>query len=104
VPRGVTVGVGVHNGEELIVAKVMAGEHGAEVDGDLGLGYTCLVKKSCLLTRLPQMGVFDSEVIVHWSQVFVHCLVPCPSSPFIENYITRRVHMSCSWVKNVVGL
>jgi hypothetical protein len=51
-----------------------------------------------------EVNVLDSEVIVRWSRAVFHCLVPCPSSPFVEYYIARRAYTLCHRVENVVGL
>jgi hypothetical protein len=50
------------------------------------------------------VDVLDGEVVVRRSRAVVHRLVPCPSSPFVEHYITRRAYTLCFLVKDVVGL
>jgi hypothetical protein len=50
------------------------------------------------------VDVLDGEVVVRQSRAVVHRFVPCPSSPFVEYYVTRRAYTLCLWVKNAVGL
>jgi hypothetical protein len=51
-----------------------------------------------------EVDVLDDEVVIRRSRAIVHRFVPCPSSPFVEHYVTCRVHTLCPWVKNAVGL
>jgi hypothetical protein len=50
------------------------------------------------------VDVLDGEVVVRQSRAVIHRFVPCPSSPFVEHYVTRQARTLCSWVKNAVGL
>jgi hypothetical protein len=50
------------------------------------------------------VDVLDGEVVVRQSRAVIHRFVLCPSSPFVEHYVTRQAHTLCPWVKNVVGL
>jgi hypothetical protein len=50
------------------------------------------------------VDVLDSEVVVRRSRAVIHCIVPCPSSSFVEHYVTCRAHTLHLWVKNAVGL
>ena len=51
-----------------------------------------------------EVDILDSEVVVRRSRAIVHCLVPHPSSPFVEHNIVRRAHTLCLWVEDAVGL
>jgi hypothetical protein len=50
------------------------------------------------------VDVLDGEVVVRQSRAVIHRFVPCPSSPFVEHYVTHCAHTLCPWVKNAVGL
>jgi hypothetical protein len=54
--------------------------------------------------KVDILDILDGEVVMRQSQAIVHRFVSCPSSPFVEHYVMRRVHTLCPWVKNVVGL
>jgi hypothetical protein len=60
-----------------------------------GLGLTCSVEENCLLPSSLKVGVLDGKFIVRQSRVIVHRFVPCPSSPFVEHYVMRRMHTLC---------
>jgi hypothetical protein len=69
-----------------------------------GLGRHVRWKRAAYSPSSLEVDVLDGEVVVRRSQAVVHRFVPCPSSPFVEHYVTCRAHTLCPWVKNAVGL
>ncbi|RLN13108.1 hypothetical protein C2845_PM09G13320 [Panicum miliaceum] len=113
VPGGVAGGAGVRGvagcggiGEEVIAVEVVARERaaaeiaGAGVGGDSGTRCGGAAYSPSSL----EVDVLDSEVFVRRCRAVVHCLVPCPSSPFVKHYVARRAHTLCLRVENAVDL
>jgi hypothetical protein len=110
VPGGVAADAGVHGvagygggGEDLVAAEVVAGERGTEVGGDSGTGVDMLSGRELPTPPAPLKWTYSTVKLSYVGVEPSSTAVPCPSSPFVEHYVTRRVHMLCPWVKNAVG-
>jgi hypothetical protein len=111
VPRGVAVTAGVYgvtgcggDGEDLVAAKVVAGERGAEVGGGSGIGVDMLDGRELPTPPAPSKWTYSTVKLSYIRVELLSTVVPCSSSPFVEHYAARRAHTLCPWVKNVVGL
>jgi hypothetical protein len=111
VPGGLAVDAGVHGvtncgggGEDLIAAKVMAGERGAEVGGGSGTGVDMLGGRELPTPPAPSKWTYSTVKLfyvgVEPSSTVLSDAHPGPSSNTMS---TRRAH-TCAWVKNTVGL
>jgi hypothetical protein len=97
VPGGVAVTAGVHggtgcggDGEDIIAAEVVAGQHSAEVGGGLGTGVDMLGGRELPTPPAPSKWTYS---MVKLSSVGVE-----PSSTALSHVHPRP------WVKNAVGL
>jgi hypothetical protein len=112
VPGGVAVTAGVHGGtgcggggEDIVAAEVVAGQHSTEVSGGSRTGVDMLGGRELPTPLAPSKWTYSTVKLLYIRvELSSTALSPCPSSPFVEHYVTRRAHTLCPWVKNAVGL
>jgi hypothetical protein len=93
VPGGVAVNARVHGvtcygggGKDLIIAEVVAGERGAEVNGGSETGVDMLDGRELPTPPAPLKWTYSAVKLSYVG--VVHRFVPCPSLPFVEHYVT----------------
>jgi hypothetical protein len=107
----VVIDAGVHGiigcgggGEDLVAAEVVAGERGAEIGGGSGTGLDMLGGRELPTPPAPSKWTYSTVKLSYVGVEPSSTAVSCPSSSFVEHYVTRRAHTLCPWVKNAIGL
>jgi hypothetical protein len=101
VPGGVAIAVGVHGvtgcgggGEDLVVAEVMAGEHGTEVGRGSGIGVDMLGERELPTPPAPSKWTYStaklSYVRVESSSTALSHAHPLPSSNTMSRVMRTR--------------
>jgi hypothetical protein len=106
-PGGVAVAAGVHGvtgcgggGKDLVAAEVVAGERGTKVSRGSGTGVDMLGGRELPTPPAPSKWTYSMVKLSYVGVEHHPPLFPCPSSPFVEHYVTRSAHTQCPWVKN----